>query len=631
MNLFVVGLRHGGGLVEARAREPLERLLRELPFFPGRPVEAWSAAGGCAVAAWVRHADELPYAEARDGSLALFSGRPFRWTGDGEADGASAATAAFFLAPSGGWLKDVDGRFAAVVYRADEEALEVVTDPVGAYPLYATEADGARWLSNSPAALRELRSGGAGGARGDRLRLESVAGLAGGGWPLDGHPIWEGIERVEPGALLRLASGGESRRGLADLDSVAGTAGSGLDVDVAARRLVAAVHALADWPGRPNVLPVTGGRDSRLVLAAALAAGLDFEAVTGGAPDDPDVQVARRLCEVAGITHSLLAPDPHGNVWTEHRRAARVVRLTAGGTASLADAAGFPLGPREGALPLWHSGQGGEIGRAYYGSGPAGPALGWPAGGRARGSGAHPPLAARRLTARLLRAFTARRPHRPDLLSPAGRDLVERQIRTWVEGRLAAGVAARDVPDAFYLERRMATWAAPTHGCVEYVRDTTSPLWSRRVVADLLAPAASERAGESYHRAVLERLAPRLLDVPFEDGGGWRVAPTAAGRARTLAAKAAREAVRRARARVARPRSDSGGGRDGAAPPAPEAGGFDAIVADVREQTLSAESHAAWQVLDRARCERLLSRPAASLDAMSRYQVWRLATLFVDE
>jgi hypothetical protein len=272
-------------------------------------------------------------------------------------------------------------------------------------------------------------------------------------------------------------------------------------------------------------------------------------------------------------------------MWSDHRRAARVVRLAAGGTASLADAAGFPLGDRDGPLPLWHSGQGGEIGRGYYGSGDG--------------------LDAAGLVRSLYGAFTARRPHRSELLSAAGRDAVERQLRGWVETQLGAGAAAVDVPDLFYFDRRMKTWAAPTHGCVEYVRDTTSPLWSRRVVADLLAPDPEGRAHRAYHRATLDRLAPRLADVDY-----------AGDRSQSLAAKAARELLRRVRARA--PRS--------AAATDP----LEPIMSDVREQALSTRDHPAWEVLDRERCEALLARPAAALDEMSRYHVWRLATLFVD-
>jgi len=87
-----------------------------------------------------------------------------------------------------------------------------------------------------------------------------------------------------------------------------------------------------------------------------------------------------------------------------------------------------------------------------------------------------------------------------------------------------------------------------------------------------------------------------------------------------LAAKAAHEALRRARGATHRSEASGSFGADP----------LDPILADVQEQVLAAESHPAWEVLDRGRCEALLTRPAASLDEMSRYHVWRLATLFVE-
>jgi hypothetical protein len=217
VNLFVVGWRRG--IAAAEAERALARLLEELPFFPGRPVE--TAAGAHAAAAWVRHADELPYAHAADGSFALFSGRPFRWTDDDRADGRGPADARFFLEPADSWADTIDGRFASVAYGDTVPALEIVTDPVGAYPLYEATVSGTRWFSNSAAALREL-TGEAG------VRLDSVAGLVGGGWPLEGHPIWNGIGRVEPGTVVRLTPDGESRRPLLPPDELARLAGRGL-------------------------------------------------------------------------------------------------------------------------------------------------------------------------------------------------------------------------------------------------------------------------------------------------------------------------------------------------------------------------------------------------------------------
>jgi hypothetical protein len=146
-----------------------------------------------------------------------------------------------------------------------------------------------------------------------------------------------------------------------------------------------------------------------------------------------------------------------------------------------------------------------------------------------------------------------------------------------------------DLGDLFYLHRRMGTWAGPTHGAVEFVRDTTSPLWSRRLLPDLLASRGD------FHRQMLERLAPRLLAVPYE-------------RPRSLPRKVA--AAARLRLRPA------------------TADAFDRILPEIREAVLAQPHHDAWQVLDRARVEALLQSPAGALDTMSRYYVSRLATVF---
>ena len=103
---------------------------------------------------------------------------------------ARPADARFFAEPAERWTESIDGRFASVGV-ATGDALELVTDPVGAYPLYEAAVNGTRWFSNSAAALRELTGDTGCGST-------SLAGLVGGGWPLDGHPIWNGIERSSP-------------------------------------------------------------------------------------------------------------------------------------------------------------------------------------------------------------------------------------------------------------------------------------------------------------------------------------------------------------------------------------------------------------------------------------------------
>jgi hypothetical protein len=296
-----------------------------------------------------------------------------------------------------------------------------------------------------------------------------------------------------------------------------------------------------------------------VVLAAALAAGIDFETTTGGEAGHPDVEIGRELARVAGVPWKPIEHDPDGSVTSDWRRAAELLWLTSSGTASLADAAGFPFGPRPGPLPLWHSGQGGEIARSYYGA----------------GADAHV----------LYRRFVGRRPGRAEILNEEGTRLVRGQIDAFVAEHSPQG---GDLADLFYLHRRMGTWAGPTHGAVEFVRDTTSPLWSRRLLPDLLG------SGGEFHDEMLRRLAPRLLEVSYE-------------RPRSLPRKVADELRRRAR-----PRPDP----------------FDRILPEIREAVLAQPDHEAWHVLDRPRVEELLGSPAGALDTMSRYYTWRLATVF---
>jgi hypothetical protein len=227
VNLFLVGGDAG------RAAEILESL--RSPFFADGVLHRLP--DGACLAHPPSRVGGVEYCITEGGRYALFSGRPIRWDGE-EADGRSVLDPSIYL---DGVPSDLDGRYAVVVDG------EVTADPLGAYPVYRLGP----WVSNSPAALLAVG--------GDLpLSLDALAGVLGGGWSLSGDPVWQGIERVPWRGAGLLAPG------------------SGFDAERAARLLVAAVRALADWPGRPNVVLATGGRDSRLIVAAAVAAGVDM-------------------------------------------------------------------------------------------------------------------------------------------------------------------------------------------------------------------------------------------------------------------------------------------------------------------------------------------------------------------
>jgi hypothetical protein len=605
VNLFIAGHRSGPVDVEA-ARRALGELLAELPFLDAAAIQTWTAPSGRVAIATVSHdsseTGNVRYSSLRERRAALFAGRPVRWRADGTADGQGALDPDGYHEPAERWAEELDGR--CTVVRADDDTLEIYVDPLGAYPLFETSADGVRWFGNNATALALLSGD-------ESLDEDALASLLAGGWSLGGQPVWRAVRRLPRGVVLSVSHDGERRRELLPLERIAALPGAGLNPKKAGEELTELTGALARWPGRPDVVPLTGGRDSRVIFAAALRAGFRFDALTGGAPSDPDVQVAARLAARVGMPHGLLQADPHGDRQSRLTAMARLTALLSGGTATLADAAGFPLGPRGGALPLWHSGQGGEIARSYYGVGDA------------------------NVAERLYARFTARRPGRIDLLSAEAAHSVAERIGGFVRELSDAGAPAADIPDLFYLLERMACWAASTHGVVEAVRDTTSPLWSQRMLGHLLGLPARERALERFHLLLLREMAPELVDEPFVDGSSWPSRQSAlrrrVERARTLAVKAKaelgrRQAARRRAARApARGASSSGSGTH----PHPVADPFDAVVSAVREATLSQPGHVAWSALDRAAVERLLARPAVALDEMSRYYVWRLASVFM--
>ena len=123
------------------------------------------------------------------------------------------------------------------------------------------------------------------------------------GYPLGNTTPFSGVRALACAESLRLKDGSPVRYAdeHADPGPVVGT------IEAVADALISAVAPLATVPVE---MSLTGGKDSRLVVAALSAAGIRFRARTHGFEDHPDVIVAALIANRLGVQHVVTEPTP---------------------------------------------------------------------------------------------------------------------------------------------------------------------------------------------------------------------------------------------------------------------------------------------------------------------------------
>ncbi|HEX7165977.1 MAG TPA: hypothetical protein VF230_03255 [Acidimicrobiales bacterium] len=588
MNVFLTGYRATGRVDGSRASAAFDRWRLAYRDFDAAPVGSWESPTGDFVAYWASHAalTGTPYAADDGERFATFAGRPYLWSGD-DADGRGALDARAYLGGLGTLRDRLDGRTAIVRYAAGE--MTVYTDAHGTQPTYTATTDGVTWVSTNAPLLYAVAGRG-------QARRHVLSCYFAFGWAIGGEPLWEPVDRLPKGTFLTVSPAGTT----VDVDPAARLGpllGQGWDPKAAVALLAQATGALADWPGRPNLIAVTGGRDSRVVVAAAKRAGVEFAAVTHAFPDEPgfpatgDSTVGREVCHALGVSHETTYGNADDVEYTDPKRALEALAFTSPGTLDLEDARGLwaPLPGEPHAVLM--SGVGGEFARSVYGH----------TRGVPRGS------LAKLLYRQVVKAWL-----QPPLLNEAGRDDVMRCLAAFVDRHLDEGVQPDDVGDTFFAEQLSAREATKSLA-YDYREEAVSPFLSRRLLPHQVGVPQPEREQDIFHLEMLRELAPELIDIPFAgDKPGWP----------SLQSEEERrdEHLRR----VEKQRSAS------AVPDAP-----DDIRATVRrltrEAVASQPAHEAWEVLDRAAVERVVDEGSGAVGKQAGFQLWWLATMFLRE
>jgi hypothetical protein len=468
------------------------------------------------------------------------------------------------------------GIFTAV--RADLETGEVecMTDPLGLARVYLVQRGDGWALSTSIAVLQRL----VGAATPDLTAMSSLLTL---GWAVGGRTLLEDIGTLAPGHVHRF---GPRARSSVDYGSEARLAVDRPRRSLAelTQRMVTATQEASRVAAGPLVCGITAGRDSRVLMALARAAGAEARYHTVHLPGaDEDVEGGRRLAAAVGAPHEVVEPAVPASAeeWT-----AQTARFMAQleGAASIASMSEWlehqrprpTLGVR-----LW--GMGGEVGRAAIG-------LGTAVAGNAWG----------------LRSW--RRPqdsvvHRKvldggGLVRPEAVDRTHRYLDGFVDDRLAEGWPVREAAEAYYaFERVRNLFHAGTRRSAATV-DAYSPFSTYDFLEYSFACTPGERYIEAPHHRLMVAFDRELMALPWDRP--WRPQrPTLAPV--MVVGEAARLEARRAAGKVRARRPSSGPG------PLPFGHQWmEGGVAPILELVRSRPDSPVWQVADRAGVQRLL-------------------------
>jgi hypothetical protein len=324
-----------------------------------------------------------------------------------------------------------------------------------------------------------------------------VCALLNPGFPLGSVTPFAGVTAAGSSAALRLLDGSVTRVG-----APGGAAGSdasrGGARDVA-DALVAAVAPLRD-AGGPVQLSLTGGKDSRLIAAALVKAGVPVEARTHGFADHPDVVVAAEIARRLGIEHVIRTPAAPGQRVDVLGRI-RATVLVADGMLSAFENVGRPDPAASPALTA--GGHGGELLRGGYAETSGRLA---PAGGLRR---AVAPARRAARSAELLRRLTTKH---IGLIRPAPAASYAASLAPWTP-RLARHPL--HALDDFYLVNRAGRWSAAARQAYLLRERLVQPLFDDRVVLAARAVPLAGRVSGALSAAVLAELSPALADVPL--------------------------------------------------------------------------------------------------------------------
>lgn len=260
-----------------------------LPFPPAPPFRWTSADGTRSVVAWHAAGAEPP-ASVRGEVLTVATGTPRprvgRW--------ARSVRPVDAVADHHDRLDELAGHYTILSLRP--EGGYAVADPFNFEALFLARDDDVTIVGNRSRLVAEILAAHRGAP--PRRNPELAAYVAWAGYPVGDRTGYCDVEYLPFGHTLDIAAGGctvtpPARHYLAPDPAREPT------LDEAEAEIVATIQFAIDRSDEPPLLDLTGGKDTRLVLAVAMANGLmgEVRVITRGLLENADTRVAREIVD----------------------------------------------------------------------------------------------------------------------------------------------------------------------------------------------------------------------------------------------------------------------------------------------------------------------------------------------
>jgi hypothetical protein len=498
---FVLVVAPPAGEADELPRAPVGRAAPGgLGFAPGGDLARTDLALGASIGVWWAPGDDRTLVQVPDavGGFVVRCGQ-LRWgrrAWDRLDEFVDQDTTPGWVTRLGERIGTLDGIFALLAHEPGRAVL-ASTDPLGYAPLFMGERRGTVAVGTRPslvaAAIAPPRVP-------PPRDVHGCAWLAHAGLRLGEGTGFADVEMLPRGALVWVEAGGAVRVDEPPPPWRPPDAMTALSRDEVIDRIEVEIadglHAAAADPDRPVVMDLTGGRDSRLLLAVAQRAELasSWRYRTVGPPDLADVQVATQIAERYGLDHraeflSSTPRAPHGDSPAERSRC--FVATT------------------EGLANLWEQ-------RAAV-----------PDQSLRRIGGLFPMLLRTPLGGRValesLEGFADTYPAqlafgRLGLVLPEVAEALDRQLAQMVFEDVAGGATPLDLVHRYKMGHSQRQHGGPFQDLDQQPR--VAPLYTARLAQLGVALGGAARRDELAHRVLIGRGAPGLAELPFA-GSGW--------------------------------------------------------------------------------------------------------------